>query len=123
MEACLDTNFLIYCVKQKIDFVELLRDNGFNSIIIPESVLHELEKLVSELRGKEKVFAKIALEMAKRFEVVDTKSSGDEALIEVCLKRDCHLFTNDRRLIRKARDLGIKTGYVRGLKKIYFDWF
>ena len=40
----LDTNFIIICIKQKIDFFEELSLMGFK-ILIPDKVLGELEKL------------------------------------------------------------------------------
>jgi rRNA-processing protein FCF1 len=41
-----DTNFLVYCAQKKIDFFEYCELNGF-SVIIPEEVLKEIEKLSS----------------------------------------------------------------------------
>jgi len=40
----LDTNFIISCIKQKIDFFEELASMGFK-ISIPDKVIKELEKL------------------------------------------------------------------------------
>jgi rRNA-processing protein FCF1 len=60
----LDTNFILSCMKQKIDFFEELYLMGIQ-IIIPEQVINELEKLKQEaaLRLLEKnKFKKIALE-------------------------------------------------------------
>lgn len=47
----LDTNFIITCVKQKIDFFEELKLMGFR-IIIPLQVITELEKLKRTLELK-----------------------------------------------------------------------
>ena len=43
-EILLDTNFLMHCVKQKIDFFEYAKLNGFE-VLIPEEAIAELEKL------------------------------------------------------------------------------
>ncbi len=43
-EVILDTNFIITCIKQKIDFFEELKFMGFR-IVIPKQVIDELEKL------------------------------------------------------------------------------
>ena len=44
MEALLDSNFLLTCIKQKIDFFEEIKLMGI-SIIIPKQVLNELKFL------------------------------------------------------------------------------
>jgi rRNA-processing protein FCF1 len=43
-QTLLDTNFIISCIKQKIDFFEEIPQMGI-SIIIPEEVISELEDL------------------------------------------------------------------------------
>jgi rRNA-processing protein FCF1 len=43
-EVLLDTNFILTCVRQKIDFFEDIRMMGM-SIIIPRQILRELEKI------------------------------------------------------------------------------
>ncbi len=45
-QILLDTNFLIHCVQQKIDFFEYVKLNGFE-VLIPEEGLVELEKLAN----------------------------------------------------------------------------
>jgi rRNA-processing protein FCF1 len=47
----LDTNFIITCIKQKIDFFEELKYMGFH-IIIPKQVIDELVKLKRKLELK-----------------------------------------------------------------------
>jgi len=49
--ALLDTNFILTCIKQKIDFFEELRFMGFE-IIIPDRVIDELKKLKQTLALK-----------------------------------------------------------------------
>jgi len=50
-EVVLDTNFIITCIKQKIDFFEDLEYMGFR-IIIPRQVIDELDKLNRALELK-----------------------------------------------------------------------
>jgi rRNA-processing protein FCF1 len=50
-EILIDTNFIITCVKQKIDFFEDLKFMGFK-LIIPMQVIQELEKLNRKLELK-----------------------------------------------------------------------
>ncbi len=49
-QVLLDTNFIVTCVRQKIDFLEQIENLGLE-ILIPEQVLKETEKL-SKAGGK-----------------------------------------------------------------------
>lgn len=46
-QILLDTNFIISCIKNNVDFFDHLDGEGY-SIIIPEQVLNELDKLKQE---------------------------------------------------------------------------
>lgn len=46
-KAVLDTNFILTCVKQKIDFFDDIRVMGFE-VVIPEEVFGEIERLAKE---------------------------------------------------------------------------
>lgn len=65
-KVLLDTNFIISCVRQKIDFLEELKFMGFE-ILIPKEVLRELEGLKENLALKilsKTEFRTIALEIS-----------------------------------------------------------
>lgn len=59
-KCILDTNFIIICVKQKIDFFEELKFMGFQ-ILIPEQVIRELEKIK---KSKQKLHTRQAAELS-----------------------------------------------------------
>ena len=50
MKIILDTNFIIYCTKKKIDYVEELNDLIIENfeIVISEQVLEELKKITEK---------------------------------------------------------------------------
>jgi len=123
-KACFDTNFLIYSVKQNIDFIDQLRKRGFSHFLIPSSVLNELEALGRSLKGKDKLAAKIALEIvnSESFTIVETDKKTDDSLLEVCEKEGALLFTNDRLLIKRARKKGVSVGFIKGFKRIELYW-
>ena len=54
--AILDTNFILTCVKQKIDFFEDIKLMGFQ-IVIPKQVINEIEK-IPKSKKKRARFAK-----------------------------------------------------------------
>jgi len=62
-QILLDTNFILSCIENKIDFFDYLNSEGYN-IIIPKNVINELEKLKKELALrvlKKNKFKKISL--------------------------------------------------------------
>ena len=67
MEILLDTNFILTCVLQKIDFVELSEEmfNEKLNWILPKQVISELKKIENDLKQKRKFRdgAKLSLEI------------------------------------------------------------
>lgn len=100
-----DTNALIYAVKNKVDLSEF-------KILLPTAVVEELKSLEEKLRGEEKTATKIALKIAEKAELIESKS-GDKGILEVAQKIHSIIVTNDRELREKAKKLGIPTGYVK----------
>jgi len=119
-KACLDTNFLVYSAKQNIDFVGELKAKGFTRFLIPRSVLNELIALAKSLKGRERLAAKLAMEIVNSevFTIVETNKKADDALLEVCEKEGAMLFTNDRSLIKRAKKRGIGVGFVREFTRV-----
>lgn len=119
-KACFDTNFLIYSIKQNIDFVRELKAKGFSQFLIPSSVLNELKALSKILKGRERLATRLALEIvsSEGFIVVEMDKKADDSLLEVCEKEGALLFTNDKHLIKRARKKGVRVGFIRGFKRI-----
>lgn len=72
--AVLDTNFILTCVKEKIDFIEKLQFMGFK-LAVPLQVVEELEKL-SRRKGGVGPRAVFALKMvnANDIKVIDIRT-------------------------------------------------
>jgi len=69
MEILLDTNFLLTCIKQKVDFISSLNEIIDEKIdfLMPEEVFNELESL-SKRRGektRDRAAAKVSLELSE----------------------------------------------------------
>lgn len=96
----LDTNALIYSVKNKIPIEKYLDD----IIAIPSSVILELEGLATE-NGQ----AKVALKLAKKFKVVEVQSRGDQGVEEAALKMKAKVVTADIALKKRLSKNGIQT--------------
>ncbi len=109
-EILLDTNFIITCAKQKIDFLEDLKFKGFK-ILIPKQVINELKKnkaeLALKLLGKEK----------NSFEQIDIgEGHVDKSIIKYAKEnKDILVATLDRGI----KDfISNKKMIIRGKKKL-----
>jgi len=89
MKIILDTNFLIYCAKEKRDYVEELGHllNESYDLVVPKQVIKELEKLKEKAKkGKDKAAADLALQLLEKNKVekVDTKGKNvDDSIINL----------------------------------------
>ncbi|MFP3299738.1 MAG: PIN domain-containing protein [Thermoplasmatales archaeon] len=98
MMYVIDTNAIIYAIKQKISLEKFL----FEEIVVPSSVVEELEKL--SINDKN---AKIALRLIQKYKVIETSEKGDEGIIDVALRNNGKVITNDADLIKRLKLLGI----------------
>jgi len=66
MKIIFDTNFLLSCIKQKIDFLQELE--GFE-LVLPRQVIDEIEKLIKDKRKKlsERELARTTLAFINKF--------------------------------------------------------
>jgi len=69
--------------------------------------------LIGELKHLDHKFSKAALELARRYEIVQTALSGDEAVIEVARLTGGYILTNDKALRTEARKQGIPLIFLR----------
>ncbi|MEK6859293.1 MAG: PIN domain-containing protein [Nanoarchaeota archaeon] len=92
MEIILDTNFLIYCAKEKLDYVEEIADliNEGYELVVPKQVVNELEKLHNDkwkkVSGKDKAAAGLAIELLEhnKIKVVDAHGKNvDESIVNL----------------------------------------
>lgn len=101
MEVILDTNFIISCVKKRIDFLDQLEQQGF-SPRLPLEVYQELKDLRLNVRHDERVAIDAALEMLSSRKVKKVKlghKKVDQALIEKG-KEGMHIATLDKEIRR-----------------------
>lgn len=87
-KAIIDTNFILTCVKQKIDFFEWFELNGI-SIIIPTEVINELKMLRGRKKNLLALESKIALKLLKvhKFKEIDFEDNrADNAIVKFAKK-------------------------------------
>lgn len=116
MEIIIDTNFLLSCVKQKIDlFSEINRIMHFPQIVIPMRVIEELETLKNrrELSIKERQSADIALQIIdknrKNIKILDLGGNADKSIVKYVLE--------NKDVAMASLDNGMKK-HVKGKAKI-----
>lgn len=121
--AVLDTNVLMYIFLERADIFNQLRELGFKKFIVPSLVVRELKNLSISLTGKERMAAKLALNMVEKYcEIVEIDAIGtDLALLEAARRFGCVLITNDKKLKKEAKKRGIAIGYLREMKRVEIE--
>ncbi|MGC8561849.1 MAG: PIN domain-containing protein [Thermoplasmata archaeon] len=103
----LDTNALIYSIKEKIPLERFIAEE----IGIPTSAVEELKKL-----SVKNANARIALKTISRYKTLKVESSGDDGIIEAAQKYGGTVVTNDRALSATLRDMNFRvTSVSRGV--------
>lgn len=118
-KVVLDTNFILTCAKQKIDFLDEIKLMGIE-ILIPEGVLKEIERIRGS--GKKLHFrenAKLALKILdnKEFKKIKLDAADvDKGLVNFAEKnKDVIVATLDRELKKKIKKPKL---VIRGKKKL-----
>jgi len=120
-----DTNMLLLAVQKPLDvFSEVGRvlNAAFKPVIL-RSTLDELIHLAERGRPKERAESRLALELAKKCEVIDFEFPGDadSAIIEYARKHSVVVATNDIALRRSLRKLGVPVIFLRGFDHLELE--
>lgn len=84
MEVVLDSNFIVSCLKRKIDFLTELKEMGFE-IFLPKEVYQELKDLKYKVKKEDKDAIELALKLidSKKIKKITLGDmSIDEGLIQ-----------------------------------------
>jgi hypothetical protein len=118
LRVVLDTNFLMTPFNLGLDVISEL-DRIISQkyeIIILKGTIEELKGLSKNPSLKVRKAAKLALELAQRYKIVDLipkNGNMDELIVEFSKKEGYAVATNDQNLRRKLKSEGIPTIYVR----------
>ena len=118
-QTILDTNFILTCIKQKIDFFEDIRFEGIQ-IIIPKQVINEIKKIAdSKQKLKFRENAKLALKLLEKnkFKKIDLgKGHVDKRIINYSKdNKNIIVATLDKELKNKIKNLKL---VIRRKKKL-----
>lgn len=92
---------------------------------VPSFVIEELKNIKKRSRGKDKIAASVALEIAKspQIELFDADLNRKERVDDALLRISSVLCTNDIGLKRRARNKGITVIYLRQKKYLDVDGY
>lgn len=115
-------------IQLDVDIITQLKSllPSYYELIVPSLILTELDILKRKSKGKDKLAASIALQVAKKepFKVVEIEKTEhvDNLLLQYCSDEDV-LCTNDKNLRKKARQLGITVVYLRQRRFLEVDGY
>ena len=127
LKVILDSNALFVPLEFKIDvFAEVERLLGRRvDFVLLSPVKRELEMLAAEDSPKIRRQAVFALKLAEKCKYVpieDGKESAtDDVIVRVAKTWNCPVFTNDRQLRRRLRDIRVPVIYLRQKSRLDID--
>jgi len=127
LKIILDSNALLVPLQFKIDIFEELKtllNVNFEPVLL-SPIRRELEKLASNGSPQMRKNASYSLKLAEKCRSIDVDEEGgvspDNVIIKVAAKWKCPVFTNDRQLRKKLRDINVPVIYVRQKSRLEID--
>jgi len=127
VKVILDSNALFVPLQFRIDIFEELQtllSVKFEPVLL-SPIRKELETIAEKGSPKMRKLASYALKLAEKsvFLEVKEKNAGppDDAIVEAARKWDCPVFTNDRKLRRRLRNINVPVIYVRQKSRLEID--
>jgi len=103
----LDTNALLMPFELRINLDYAVRDLlGDVRFVVPGPLIGELKHLKHK-------YANAALDLARRYTIIKTDATGDASVIELALRENAYVLTNDKLLRSKLRKHGVPLIYLR----------
>jgi rRNA-processing protein FCF1 len=123
----LDANALLIPVQFNIDIfeeLEKLLNRNFEPILL-STTRQELERISDESSPEMQKKAKYALRLAEKCTFMKVKqgkgASTDDLIVQVASKHKYAVFTNDRQLRNRLRDINVPVIYVRQKSRLEID--
>ena len=117
----LDTNILIYSASEPYDIAHQLKRLGFVDVKVPKAVIDELKWISERRTGKKQRFAKLALEIAGKFEMlrdINGEAPVDDQLIQMAKRGEYIVATSDSQLRKRLRKEGVSIIYLKNRRLI-----
>jgi rRNA-processing protein FCF1 len=127
LKVILDSNALFVPLQFRIDIFEQLQtllNVKFEPLVL-SSVMKELGTIAEKSPPKMRKQALYALKLAEKCVVLDvkeeTEGSPDDTIVEAARKLNCPVFTNDKKLRKKLRNINVPVIYVRQKSRLEID--
>jgi len=128
VKIIMDSNALFVPLQFRIDIFEQI-DKLLNmrfELILLSSIRRELEKLAKNGSSKMQKNASYALKMAEKCKLIEldeerSDSSPDDSIFQVAREWNSPVFTNDRKLRKRLRDINVPVIYVREKSRLEID--
>jgi rRNA-processing protein FCF1 len=127
VKVILDSNALFVPLQFKIDIFDRLEQllKRKHELILLSPVKRELEALAKKSSPKMRKNALYALKLAEkcRYVEVDAPAStlADDVIVKVAEEWKSPVFTNDRQLKKRLRDISVPVIYVRQKSRLEID--
>jgi len=127
LKVILDSNAFFVPLQFKIDIfkeLENLLNTNFEPVLL-SPIKNELETMAKKGSPKMRKLASYAIELAEKCVYLEVDesllSSPDDAIVEVARKKHYLVFTNDRELRKRLRDISVSVIYVRQKSRLEID--
>jgi rRNA-processing protein FCF1 len=127
LRIILDSNALFVPLQFRIDIFEELKTllNARFEPVLLSPILEELEKLAKEGSVTMRKDANYALKLAEKCKIIQLKESSDASPDDVIVKAAAEwknpVFTNDKQLRKRLRDINVPVIYVRQKSRLEID--
>jgi len=122
-----DANALFVPLQFNIDIFEetkQLLDRNFEAVVLL-STCQELERIAKQGPLETRRKAAFALELAKKCRILKTSKESetptDDLIVQAASKHNWPVFTNDRQLRNRLRDINVPVIYVRQKSRLDMD--
>jgi rRNA-processing protein FCF1 len=127
LKIILDANALFVPLQFKIDIFEELKtllNVNFEPILL-SPIRRELEKIAEKSSPKMRKNASYALTLAEKCRLFEVNEkfvgSPDDAVVQMAQEWNCPVFTNDRELRKRLRNINVPVIYVRQKSRLEID--
>jgi hypothetical protein len=127
LKVILDSNALFIPLQFKVDIFEELQallSIKFEPVLL-SPIRKELETIAEKGSPKMRKWASYALKLAEKCVFLEVSEkiacSPDDIIVEMARKWDCPVFTNDRKLRKRLRNINVPVIYVRQKSRLEID--
>ena len=128
IDLLLDSNALFVPLQFEIDIIEQTKKllNKNLELILLSPIRQEIEELAEKGSPKMRKNASYALRMAEKCKLIELGEkyadfSPDDAIFNVAREWKCPVFTNDRQLRKRLRNINVPVIYVRQKSRLEID--